>query len=362
MGLAKTFLETIGLSPGSNMADDKSGRILDANVTADLIAFLGTMRAGKTTHACGLLSCAQYKASGSAKTSKKFKVFLDEGGTNILHEIGELRAGHFPDATTAGKRLSVRPGFTLEFENPTFFGSHLTTRRQVKSSILDLAGEDLVQMITQVKSVRSFADASKIAINDQLTSTVNQCTALFVTIKATRGEGLPEEIFEPEPSDIDGMSTHSDANLARMISAIVQFKHNNPYSPRLKRFYIIVTACDMLFPIAKTISQITGRPFDPLNPTVSNDSLDTFVQAFFPSTHATICSLGIKTRYFPSYFEIEKDALGKPIYWEGTKKSKIKRGNIFDTPDWEHNVNRPKCTEYWFNEEINALEELSVAV
>lgn len=362
MGFLQKALDTIGLVKTSSNADANSGAILDSNVTSDLIAFLGTMRAGKTTHASGLLACAQYKASGSVKTNKKFRVFLDEGGTNILHEIGELRAGHFPDATTAGKRLSVRPGFTLEWENPTFFGNHLTNKRQVKSSILDLAGEDLVQLIKQVKDVRSFEDAAEIAISDQLTSTVNQCTALFVTIKATRAEGLPPDVFEPEPANIAGMSTHSDANLARMISAIVQFKHNNPYSPRLKRFYIIVTACDMLFPISKTIAQITGRPFDPLNPAVSNESLDTFVQAFFPSTHATICSLNIKTKYFPSYFEIEKDARGQPIYWEGTKSPKIKRGNIFDSPDWENNVNRPKCTEYWFNEEINALEELSVAV
>jgi hypothetical protein len=360
--MMRRILDTIGVQQTTNNADDKSGAIMDGNLNADLIAFLGTMRAGKTTHASGLLACAQYKASGSAKAPKKFKVLLDEGGTNILHEIGELRAGHFPDSTTAGKKLSVRPGFTLEWETPTLFGSRITTRRQVKSSILDLAGEDLVQLIKQVKDVRSFEDATKIAISDQLISTVNQCTALFVTIKATRAEGLPADVYEPEPSNIAGMSTHSDANLARMILAIAQFKHNNPYSPRLKRFYIIVTACDMLFPIAKTISQITGRPFDPLNPVVSNDSLDTFVQAFFPSTHSTICSLGIKTRYFPSYFEIEKDAHGKPICWEGTNSPKIKRGNIFDSPDWEHNVNRPKCTEYWFNEEIKALEELSVTV
>ena len=360
--MMRRILDTIGIQETNRNADDKSGAILDSAVSQDLIAFLGTMRAGKTTHSSGLLACAQYKASGSAKSSKKFKVFLDEGGTNILHEIGELRAGHFPDATTAGKKLSVRPGFTLEWETPTLFGSHFTTRRQVKSSILDLAGEDLVQLIKQVKDVRSFEDATKIAISDQLTSTVNQCTALFVTIKATRAEGLPADIFEAEPTSIAGMSSHSDANLARMISAIVQFKHNNPYSPRLKRFYIIVTACDEIFPIAKTIAQITGRPFDPLNPDISNDSLDTFVKAFFPSTHATICSLGIKTRYFPSYFEIEKDAHGKPIFWDGTKSPKIKRGNIFDSPDWENNVNRPKCTEYWFNQELNALEELSVAV
>jgi hypothetical protein len=360
MGLMKS-LANLGLITLDSDSNENTARIMDSEVNQDLIAFLGTMRAGKTTHASGLLACVQYKASGSSKTDKKFRYFLEEGGTNILHQIGELRAGHFPPATTAGKRLSVKPGFTLEWENPTLFGSRVTTRRQVKSSILDLAGEDLVKLINQVSSARNFEQAAQIKIDDALINTVNQCTALFVTIKATRAEGLP--ISEPEPSNIEGMSTHSDANLARMINAIITFKHNNPYSPRLRRFYIIVTACDELFPIAKTIAQITGRPFDPLDPKISSDSLDAFVQAFFPSTHSTICSMNIKTRYFPSFFELERDSKGNPIPWtEGSKDWKIKRGNIFDSPDWVNNVNRPKFSEYWFNQEINALEDLAVTV
>jgi hypothetical protein len=361
MGLFRSVLDTLGVTLDNTNANDKSGQILDSEVNSDLIAFLATQRAGKTTHASGLLACIQYKASGSAKTDRKFRYSLDEGGARILHQIGELRAGHFPPATTAGKRVTVKPGFTLEWENPTLFGNRVTTRRQVKSKLLDLAGEDLVKLINAVSNARNFEQAAQIRIDDELIKTVNQATALFVIIKATRAEGLP--ISEPEPTDIEGMSSHSDANLAGMVSAILTFKHNNVYSPRLKRFYIVVTACDELFPIAKTIEQITGRPFNPLDPKISSDSLESFVRAFFPSTHSTICSMQIKTRYFPSFFELERDSKGNPVPWtEGGKDWKIKRGNIFDTPDWENNVNRPKFSEFWFNQEIDALEELAVSV
>jgi hypothetical protein len=358
MSLWQTFKDTIGWE-GTDK-NTNAGAILDAQVGQNMIALLGTMRAGKTTHVAGLVAAAQYKASESLYNDRRFRVLLEEGGTNILHDIGELRAGHFPPATTAGKRSTVRPGFTLEWEEPTLFGSKiLTIKKQVKSSILDLAGEDLVQLITQVKNARTLEQAAEIHAADQLTNIVNQCTALLVTVNATRAEGLP--IYEPEPTNITGMSTHSDANLARMILAIIQYKHNNPYTPKLKRVAIIVTACDALFPIAKTIEQMTGRPFDPLNPQISNTSLDTFVKAFFPSTHATLASLNINLQYFPSFFEIEK-VNNKPVYWEGTTSPKIKTGNIFDTPDWEHNVNRPKFSEFWFNKEIDWLREFAMMV
>jgi hypothetical protein len=361
MSFFRKALETFGVVTTNDSSNDKSGQILDSEVGQDLIAFLATQRAGKTTHASGLLACIQYKASGSAKTDKKFRYYLDEGGGSILHQIGELRAGHFPPATTAGKRISVRPGFTLEWENPTLFGSRVTTRRQVKSKLLDLAGEDLVKIISQVSAARNFEQAAQIKIDDELIRTVNQATALFVIIKATRAEGLP--ISEPEPTNIPGMSSHSDANLAGMITAILTFKHNNHYSPRLKRFFVVVTACDELFPISEIIERQTGRPFNPLDPKISSDSLDSFVRAYFPSTHSTICSMQVKTRYFPSFFELERDSKNQPIPWtEGSKDWKIKRGNIFDTPDWENNVNRPKFSEYWFNQEIDALEDLAVSV
>jgi hypothetical protein len=354
----KGLLEKVGLISDAQNTGTKAGQILDAQVSQNLVALLGTMRAGKTTHVAGLVATAQYKASESLRTNNRFRCLINEGSTNILHDVAELRAGHFPDATTAGKRVTVKPGLTLEWEEPTLFGQRfLTTKKQALMPILDLAGEDLVQLIAQVKQVRTFEQASEVVAADQLTSIEDQCSALLITVNAMRAEGLP--CYEPEPTAIKGMSSHSDANLARMILAILQRKHSNPYVPKLKQFFIVVTAADVLFPYAKTIQEITGRPFDPLNPQISSESLDSFLKAFFPSTHSTIASLNVPVKYFPSFFEIEKKPDGTPVYWEGTKSPKIKTKKIFDSPDWEHNVNRPTYSEYWFDKEIEALKEFA---
>lgn len=340
------------------------GSILDSKVPQKTVVALGTMRAGKTTHFAGLGKTAQYKASGSAGQDERFRVIIREGATNILDDIAELSTGHFPEATPIRANTIVKPGFVFEWEKPTFFGSKwATAKRQAVMPVIDFAGEQLVQLIHQVRAAKTLEQASAIQGTDQLTTTVNQCSALLPIIRADRAEGLP--IFKPEPFDkVKGLSKHPDVNLVRLLTPIIEYKHDNRgFSPPLERIGVVVTACDLLFPIAKTISDFTGRPFDPLNPDISNQSLDSFMQAFFPQTHALIVSLNVNVQYFPSYFELEKSADGKTVYWDAEKtEPKIKRGNIFDSPDWVHNVNRPKFTEYWFNREIEWLKEIAVRV
>jgi hypothetical protein len=335
--------------------------ILDTNVTKKTVVALGTMRAGKTTHFAGLGATAQYKASGSVKQDSRFRAIIKEGATNILDDIAELRCGHFPPATLVTASTTIKPGFTFEWEEPTFFGKYLAAKRQADMPVIDYAGEQLVQLMTRVRAAKTLEQASAIQGTDQLTSTVNQCSALLPIINAERAEGLP--IFKPEPQ-LQGMSKHPDVNIQRMIGPIIEYKHNNKgYSPPLERIGIVITACDVLFPIAKTIADFTGRPFDPLNPELSNQSLDSFMQAFFPGTHSLIASLNVDVQYFPSYFELEKNNKGEIQYWDADcKEPKIKRGNIFDSPDWVNNVNRPKYTEYWFNREIEWLKEFATRV
>jgi hypothetical protein len=342
------------------------GSILDAKVTQKTVVALGTMRAGKTTHFGGLGKTAQYKASECAGTNKKFRCIIKEGATNILDDIAELSCGHFPEATKVVASTTVKPGFVFEWEEPTLFGSkYFTVKRQAIMPVIDFAGEQLVLLMSKVKAARDLNTAMAIQGTDQLTNTVNQCSALLPIINATRAEGLP--IFKPEPQ-VAGMSKHPDVNLVRMFTPIIEYKHDNKgYSPPLERIGIVITACDELFPIAKTIEAFTGRKFDPIpengDVAISNASLDAFMQAFFPQTHSLIASLGINVQYFPSYFELEKNAKGEIQYWDEAKKEpKIKRGNIFDSPDWVHNVNRPKYTEYWFNREIEWLKEFATRV
>jgi hypothetical protein len=344
----------------STQDNSKVASILDRKVHKKTIVAIGTMRAGKTTHFAGLGATAQYKASESVKTENRFRVIIKEAQSNLLDDIAELRCGHFPEATKVTASNTVKPAYAFEWEDPTFFGNKFNVIRQADMPVIDFAGEQLVQLMDKMKAVKTVEQGMQIEGVDQLTSTVNQCSALLPIINAERAEGLP--IFKPEPQ-IKGMSKHPDVNLQRMLSPIIEYKHDNrQYTPALERIGIVITACDVLFPIAQTIESFTGRPFRPLDPEYSQDSLNTFMKAFFPGTHSLIASLNINVQYFPSYFELEK-INGQIQYWDAEKtQPKIKRGNIFDSPDWEHNVNRPKFTEYWFNREIEWLKEFATRV
>lgn len=353
MGLIQRFYDFVGYEPGQK--NNNTGSLLDTKVSKKTVVALGTMRAGKTTHFAGLGATVQYKASESAKTDSKFRAIIREAHGNMLDDIAELRCGHFPQATPVTTSNMMKPGFTFEWEEPTFFGSKwFTAKRQADMPVIDYAGEQLIQLMTKVKDARTLEQASAIQGFDQITVTVNQCSALLIIINAERAEGLP--IFKPEPQ-IKGMSKHPDVNDQRMILPIIEFKHSNKgFTPPLERVGIVITACDILFPIAQTIQNFTGRPFDPLNPEISNESLDRFMKAFFPGTHSLIASLNVAVQYFPSFFETDG-------YWDTEKtQPKIRRGNIFDSPDWDHNVNRPKFSEYWFNKEIEWLKEFATMV
>lgn len=348
------FKDFIGYVPAT--APSNTNTLLNSKVTKKTVVTLGTMRAGKTTHLGGLGATAQYKASDSAKTENKFRFIPIEGHTNLLDDIAELRCGHFPPATAITHLTTVKPAFRFEWEEPTFLSSRFNAVRQLDMPVIDFAGEQLVQLMHKVQAAKTFEQASAIQGTDQLTVTVNQASALLLILNAERAEGLP--IFKPDPyQQIKGLSKHPDVNTQRLLLPIIEYKNNNRgYVPPLERIGIVITACDLLFPIAKTISTFTSRPFDPLNPELSQSSLDSFLKAFFPGTHSLISSLKINVRYFPSYFETDG-------YWDDEKKEpRIKRGNIFDSPDWEHNVNRPKFTEYWFNREIEWLKEIATRV
>ena len=357
MSMKQRFGDFIGYTPENN---NNKTTILNSSVSKKTVAIIGTMKAGKTTHLAGLGATAQYKASDSVHADAKFRFIPKEADTNMLDDIAELRSGHFPPATGVISGNTVKPAYMFEWEEPTFFGSRwATAKRQLDLNTIDYAGEKLILLMKKVLEAKTLDQAVAVEATesaDQLTVTVNQASALLLTISALRAEGLP--FFQPDPYEkIKGLSKHPDVNTQRLVSPIIEYKNTNrKYSPPLERIGVVITACDLLFPIAKTISNFTGRPFDPLNPEISNESLDSFMKAFFPGTHSLIVSLGINVQYFPSYFETDG-------FWDEAKtQPKIKRGNIFDSPDWEHNVNRPKYAEYWFNREIEWFKQIAVRV
>ncbi len=365
-----TFKDIIGYEDASNQnSQSKMGDLLDVEVGQNQLTMIGTMGAGKSAHLGGLLIAADRKVSKSRGTEYPFRYFIEEGSSNIENDKSALRAGHFPPKTGLMKQSTVEPAATFEWAHvKSLAGREITlSKRQAKMSIADMAGEDLVNLIERVNRTRTLQQASRINMDRSINLVCNS-SALMLIIKATRAQGLDIEL-EKEPIGIDGLSIYSDANLTRIVKGVVKFKRENPYSPKLRNLAIVVTAWDGLAPVAKQISQITGQPFDPLHVPRDNpedlrksaDSLDKFVYAFYPSTHATIHSLGLSNiRYFPSFFEVERDSKGDPICWDGGNSPKIKRPEIFDrSRNWEDNVNTIKSSEFWFFKELDWLQELA---
>ena len=346
----------------SPQKNNQVGTLLDAQPDKNQITMIGTIGAGKSSHFAGLIKAADRKVSTSRDTEYPFRYIIDEGSSNIIHDVSALRAGHFPPKTSASKRSYMEPGATFEWMHiKRVAGQTITlSKKQAKMPILDLAGEDLVKLIEKVKEARDLDSLSTVDAEnaERITNKVNQSSGLMLIIKATRAQGLGFEL-EKETCDITGMSIYSDANLARMVNGIIRYKHKHPESPPLKGVAIIITAWDGLAPVAKKISQITGVPFDPLDEKISSESLDRFVYACFPSTHAAITSLGISNiRYFPSYFLVERDNKGEPLNWDGTDKAKIKRVDLFDSErPWQDNANTIFDSEKWFFREIDWLQE-----
>lgn len=355
----QTFKDAIGWE--TTKKNSSVGDLLDAQPDSNRITMIGTMGAGKSTHLAGLLVAADRKVSKSRDTDYPFRYILAEGSGNIEHDKSALRAGHFPPKTGALKASVIEPGLTFEWAHTTHLaGIEMTlSKRQAKMPICDLAGEDLCQLIEKVNQVRTLQQASQLNAQ-RITGIVTQSAGLMLIIKATRAQGLGIEI-EKEPTGMDGLSVYSDANLKRMVDGIIRFKRQNRNSPQIRGVAIIVTAWDGLAPVAQQISTITGKPFDPLDVAISQESLDKFMYMCYPSTHAAITSLHIQNvRYFPSFFEVETDDNNKPIYWDGTTSPKIRKPDIFDpTQNFEDNVNTVKNSEFWFFKELDWLQEFA---
>jgi hypothetical protein len=356
----QTVKDIIGWESTPKLQNRPIGDLLDADINKGGFCTIGNIGSGKSAWLALLLNAADRKVSKTHGTEHPFRYFIDEGSANIEHDKSALRAGHFPPKTGAMKSSTVEPAAILEWKHVKYLAGKeiVLSKKLANLSVADLAGEDLINLIEQVNRTRNLQQASKVNM-DRSINLVCNASRLVIIITATRIQGLDGIELEKEPVGIDGLSIYSDTNLKRIIQGIVKFKRQNPNSPALTSVAIVVTKWDGLAPIAKQISQITGQPFNPLDTKISAESLDKFVYAFYPSTHAAIHSLGLSDiRYFPSFIEVERDSNGTPICWEGTTSPKIKRSEIFDrSHNWEDNVNTIMASEYWSFKALDWIEE-----
>lgn len=365
MSFWKTVGEVIGYEK-ENRTNQNVGAIMDAGSAESGVTMIGTKGVGKSAHLAALLIAADRRVIKSRGTENPFTYNIDEGTGNIENSKSAMRAGHFPPKTGKMGLSTVEPCATFQYVHQKFLPGgkpFILSKKIVHTVMADLAGEDLINLIEQVNNCRTLADAERIPADRAITM-VCRSNAILLMLKATRVQGLEIEL-EKEPTDINGMSIYSDANLKRMVQGIVKFKRQNSSFPPLNHVGVVITAWDGLAPVAEHISRITGEPFNPLDTKISKQSLEKFMEAFYPSTYSAITSLGLSNiEYFPSFIELEK-VNGKPVSWDPNNPNdfKIKRRDIFDrTGNWQDNVNAVHYSEYWLFKELDWFQNISVAV
>ena len=358
------FLDMLGIKTTASHSQNPS-KILDKTSTKNTIALIGTMQVGKSTHVGGLVVTANTYVKLTKNSAFKFRCIPNDAGTNLLECAADLCAGKFPHATASGQKIDHLPTLTLEWSYEPAGKALLGWAKQAIMPILDLAGEDLVRLIEQVNNAEDPDQITDMKAIKELTTIVKYASALLIVIKITRSKQLAGIHYEPEPTSISGMSQYSDVNLVHMILEIAKYKHNNPFVPALRRIGVVVTCLDRLPNIAKQLELMGDEPFDPLDPTFSEESLEKLVSASYPQTYGAITSLNLQVNYFPSVFITEKDRNGNEQYWDPeTKKSpKIKLRPIRDPehPEnaWHNNMNKPQYSEAFYLKEIEWLKEFA---
>ena len=319
------------------------------------ISGIGTTKAGKSAHFAGLVKAAEKQVAKTKGSDYPFFCQILENTSNILEDVARLRDGHFPDKTDAYQQFAAEAGLLLEWEHRVkvpLLGSRKLWTKRLQVPICDLAGEDLAQIIRQVRAAGIIGNETRSRVR-QLISYVRQSDGYIIIIKATRARGLGK-VMEEEVGK--GLSKYADANLVRMIYDILTYKALHPERP-VKGVAVVITAWDRLAPVAKQIG------FDPLSPTVGQRDIEHFVEAAFPSTYAAITSMRVPNiRYFPSFFETEKNEKGEELCWQDEPDSpRIKKVNIHDPQyEWYDNVGAIKDSEKFFFDELNWLREFAM--
>lgn len=337
---------TLGIE--TNRAQPNAGELLDAEIAKRRVTMLGIMGAGKTTFASMILKAAQRRASKTRDTLDPFKVLPFEGSTNLIDDTCMLRIGRFPRKTEAFRDLKMEANFRLEWKHYADIGAKIPLwTKRASLPVCDFAGEEVVQLIDKVSQATNLGQI----MSDRamrLTDMMCNSSGYIIILKATQLTGLGRPLEAPPM--LNGMSQFTDANMTKLITKIVDFKRKHPNSPPIEGIAVVITAYDALDAKVKEIEALTGEPFDPLNDAISQQSLDKLVYACFPSTHATIASLGLKNvQYFPSYCIVEKDASGHPLLWDeepGLGTPRIKLRELLNRDyKWEDNVNTIEDSE-----------------
>lgn len=310
---------------------------------------IGTVGSGKSTVVGGIVMTAETLVADL----ENFYCQVLENTSDIHQDVSDLRDGHFPRKTAPFGAFATEAGLLMEWERKAL-GVKIGTKR-LQVPICDVAGEDLAQMIKQVRAVGPLGNIQKQAVRN-LIAYVRDSDGFIITVKATRAKGLFPEGRQLETEQDKKLSRDPDVNLVRILEDLMNYKATHRSRP-IKGIAVIITAWDML----KTEAERIG--FDILNPIVGQSDLQNFVKGCFPAVFAAIKSLRIpNVAYFPSFFEVETREDGSVQKWQQDGAPKIKqRQSTYGSPDeWWRDLRKVSYSESSFVSLIQWLRQFAV--
>jgi hypothetical protein len=268
---------------------------------------IGGVGKGKSTVAAALVLTIQKL---SALDPNFFADVLPQS-SHILTDANNLRQGMFPEKTDPSAPNRPEAGIVICQKGP--YGNKGT-----QMPICDFAGEvtDYIEARSSGFSPREQLHEMAQSINMDMYNTAKQCQGIIVTLSAE--DSL---LFSSGPQDKD-----QDVYTHNALAALFEYRRQN----HLPEPYVIVilTKWDKV----KDQSKMIGM--DVYDETGEANGLAQFIDNGYPSTAMLLKALKDKGRvkYFRSWFTLQTDADGNPVFWENTMKPKIK---ILATPgDW----------------------------
>ncbi len=259
------------------------------------VTIVGTLGSGKTT----VVGCLYITCQALSQEQKNFYYDVKEISIPIRDFPSRLRMGHFPPKTPPGPLYES--DFVLRWDD-------VWGKKNLHLPTCETSGEAIERLIRKFEKdsykmvTEGWHDAEIIAKH------VCDSSGYLVVVPAPRIT-VENTQLEPEPDDL---SVDPDTNVARILSAIFDYKARSK-SKQIEGIGVLITKCDRIFTWAK------NKGFNLSTP----EGKQVFMNRYFPDTMGKLKMFGLdKVRFFSVFVEVEKDSNNQPLKW-GDGKERI---------------------------------------
>lgn len=281
-------------------------------------ALIGTVAAGKSTTCGGIVLTTQLLRA----LREGFFCRPIEKNSNILGDASNLRDGYFPEKTLGHQQYATEAGLLLGQKKR--FGGW----KMIQLPICDIAGEDLQTNIKQFRQKEHMTRSAEYSASANLVRYVQQSEGFLITSDASRAI-IGKRGFQLNTERSRSLHRDPDVNLVRILNEIFAYKDKTRQD--IKAIGIVITKWDEV-----GIRLEAKHALNILEP--SKQDLIRFMNVAYPSVMQSVDAYQqthpkTSIRFFPTYFEIERNSKGEPLYHNNDGVSRIVKQK--DSDQWD---------------------------